>query len=217
MGAGGVSVVHGLAERVGARGRVLATDIDVSWSDSAASGTVEVFRHDVVRDPPPTETFDLVHARLVLVHLENRATALQVMVGALRPGGWLVVEDADPALQPLACPDERGSAEELANRLRTQIRTLLAERGADLAYGRTLPRLLRESGLTEVQAEGYFPIVARACTILEAASVRHVRGQLVASDLATSEEIETHLENLAGGKLDLMLAPMITAWGRKPA
>jgi hypothetical protein len=136
------------------------------------------------------------------------------MIGALRPGGWLVLEDADPALQPLACPDERGPAEELANRLRTRIRTLLAGRGADLAYGRTLPRLLRESGLAEVRAEAFFPIAARVCTILEAASVH---SQLLAADLATSKEIETHLENLARGELYLMLAPMITAWGRKPA
>jgi hypothetical protein len=34
--------------------------------------------------------------------------------------------------------------------------------------------------------------------------------------LATAEEIEKHLGNLARGDLDLMLAPMITAWGRKP-
>ncbi|MGH9046843.1 MAG: SAM-dependent methyltransferase, partial [Acidimicrobiales bacterium] len=53
--------------------------------------------------------------------------------------------------------------------------------------------------------------------ILEAASVRQVRSQLLAAGLATSEEIETHLENLAGGELDLMLAPMVTAWGRKLA
>ena len=120
-------------------GRVLATDIDVSWIEAAANPVLEVRRHDVIRDPPPPETFDLVHARLVLVHLEDRAAALQVMVDALRPGGWLVLEDADPALQPLACPDERGPAEELANRLRTRIRTLMVQRGADLGYGRTLP------------------------------------------------------------------------------
>ncbi|MFJ1767353.1 methyltransferase domain-containing protein [Amycolatopsis sp. NPDC088138] len=217
VGAGGVSVPHGLAGRVGSTGRVLATDIDVSWAGPAAGGALEVRRHDVLRDPPPAETFDLVHARLVLVHLKDRAAAMQVMVDALRPGGWLVIEDGDPALQPLACPDERGPAEALANRLRTRIRTLMAERGADLAYGRTLPRLLRESDLTDVRAEAYFPVAARACAVLEAATVRHVRDQLLAADLATPEEIGTHLANLARGDLDLMLAPMITAWGRKPA
>ena len=41
------------------------------------------------------------------------------MVGALRPGGWMLVEDADPGLQPLLCPDDHGPAQHLANRLRT--------------------------------------------------------------------------------------------------
>lgn len=216
VGAGGDSVVRGLAERVGTGGRVLATDIDVSWIESAAGGAVEVRRHDVIRDPPPAETFDLVHARLVLVHLPERATALKVMIDALRPGGWIVLEDADPALQPLACPDETGPAEELANRLRSRIRSLMVERGADLAYGRTLRRLLREADLADVGAEAYFPIGSRACATLEAASVQHVREQLLAAELATPEEIATHLGNLARGEMDLMFAPMITAWGRKP-
>jgi SAM-dependent methyltransferase len=217
VGAGGDSVPRGLAQRVGPGGRVLATDIDVSWAEPAAGGALEVRRHDVLRDPPPAETFDLVHARLVLVHLKDRAAALRVMIDALRPGGWLMIEDADPALQPLACPDERGPAEALANRLRARIRTLMAERGADLAYGRTLPRLLRESALTDVAAEAFFPLASRTCAVLEAATVQHVRDQLLAADLATPEEIDTHLANLTHGDLDLMLAPMITAWGRKPA
>jgi SAM-dependent methyltransferase len=216
VGAGGPSVPRGLAERVGTSGRVLATDIDVSWIEPAEDAVLEVRRHNVISDPPPPEMFDLVHARLVLVHLKDRAAALQVMIDALRPGGWLVLEDADPALQPLACPDERGPAEELANRLRTRMRTLMVERGANLAYGRTLPRLLRESALRDVSAEAYFPIASHACSILEATTVQHVRDGLLAADLATAEEIETHLGNLARGDLDLMLAPMITAWGRKP-
>lgn len=215
VGAGGVSVLRGLGERVGTSGRVLATDIDVSWIDPEPEGVLEVRRHDVVRDPPPRETFDLVHARLVLVHLRDRAAALRVMIDALRPGGWLLLEDADPALQPLACPDERGPAEELANRLRARTRMLVAERGADLAYGRTLPRLLRESDLSDVSAEAYFPIASSACATLEAATVQHVRDELLTADLATPEEIETHLANLARGDLDLTLAPMVTAWGRK--
>jgi hypothetical protein len=92
----------------------------------------------------------------------------------------------------------------------------MADRGADLAYGRTLPRLLRESALEDVNAEAYFPIGSPACTTLEAATIHHVRDQLLAANLASPEEIETHLTNLAGGELHLMLAPMITAWGRKP-
>src|SRR5205814_3436619 len=87
---------------VGPTGHVLATDIDVSWL--TAGDGYEVRRHDVAADPPPQPgTFDLVHARLVLVHVPDRARALATMAAALRPGGWLLVEDADTALQPLAC------------------------------------------------------------------------------------------------------------------
>ncbi len=217
VGAGGPTVPRWLAERVGRQGRVLATDIDVSWTVAATGDALEVRRHDVINDPVPGEGFDLVHARLVLVHLPDRAAALQNMIDALRPGGWLVIEDADPALQPLACPDEHGPAEQLANRLRTGFRTLLAERGADLAYGRTLPRLLRDAGLADVHADGYFPITSPAGAVLEAATVHHIRDQLLTADLATAEEIEAHLANVAHGDLDLTTAPMITAWGRKPA
>ncbi|MGH3763173.1 methyltransferase domain-containing protein [Actinophytocola sp.] len=217
VGAGGPSVPRGLADRVGGRGRVLATDIDVSWTAPAAGGVLEVRRHDVTRDPPLAEAFDLVHARLVLVHLTDRAAALRTMIGALRPGGWLVLEDADPAMQPLICPDEHGPAPKLANRLREAFRTLLVERGADLAYGRTLPRLLRTAGLVDVRADAYFPITSPACAVLEAATVHHVRDQLLAAGLATADEIETHLANVAAGGLDLATSPMITAWGRTPA
>ncbi|MFG2140949.1 methyltransferase [Streptomyces sp. NPDC048650] len=216
VGAGGLSLPTALAERVGPTGRVLATDIDASWLSGPAAAPLEVRRHDVVRDEPPAEAFDLVHARLLLVHLPDRAEVLRRLAAAVRPGGLLVVEDADPALQPLACPDERGPAEELANRIRRGFRALLAERGADLAFGRTLPALLRGAGMHDVRAEGYFPLTSPTCRELEAATVRQLREKLVAGGLATSAEIDDHLAHLREQELDVTTAPLITCWGRRP-
>ncbi|MFJ7629121.1 class I SAM-dependent methyltransferase [Streptomyces sp. NPDC097595] len=216
VGAGGPSVPLGLAERVGPDGAVVATDIDVSWTEGVAGGVIEVRAHDVAADPPPEGGFDLVHARLVLVHVTDRAEALRRMVRALRPGGVLLLEDADPGLQPLLCPDESGPEQRLANRLRSGFRSLMAGRGADLEYGRTLPRLLREAGLDDVRADAYFPVTSPACTVLEAATVRQIRGRLAAAGLATDEEIDRHLANVETGLLDLATAPMISAWGRRP-
>jgi SAM-dependent methyltransferase len=216
VGAGSPSVPTWLAEQVAPTGRVVASDIDPTLM-SAAGGAFEVLRHDVGIDEPPAGPFDLVHARLVLVHVPQRSTALAAMVAALRPGGWLVLEDADPALQPLICPDEYGPAQQLANRLRRGFRTLLAQRGAELAFGRTLPRLLRQAGLVDVEADGFFPVTSPACAVLETATVRQVRDRLVAGGIATDAEIDEHLANVAAGGLDLATAPLISAWGRKPA
>jgi len=215
VGAGGTSVVSWLAKKVGPTGRVLATDIDTSRVASAARPPVHVRVHDVGAEDPPEEGFDLVHARLVLVHVPDRERALRSMVKALRPGGRLLVEDADPALQPLLCPDEHGPEQQLANRLRQGFRQLLADRGADLAYGRRLPRLLREAGLRRVEADACFPLSSPACAALESATVRQIRDQLVTAGIATAQDIDRHLANVASGDMDLATAPMISAWGRK--
>ncbi|WP_433300199.1 methyltransferase domain-containing protein [Actinoplanes sp. CA-030573] len=216
VGAGGPGIPEALAATVGPSGHVLATDIDTSWLSRDAG--YEVRRHDVAADPPPEPgTFDLVHARLVLVHVPDRERALATMVAALRPGGRLLIEDADTALQPLACLDDSGPAQRRANRLREAFRELLTRRGADLRYGRTLPRALRAAGLVDVAAAGSFPVGGPACDRLEAATIRHVRGELLAAGLADDAEIDAHLAAVEAGELDLTLAPLISAWGRRPA
>jgi len=214
VGAGSPSVPAYLAAQVGPEGHVLATDIDTSWLGSGDTG-YEVRRHDVGSEPPPAGLFDLVHARLVLVHVAQREQALAAMVAAVRPGGWLLLEDADPALQPLVCPDEFGPEQALANKVKHGFRTLLAGRGVDLAYGRTLPRLVREAGLSQVQSDAYFPMGGPACNELERATVEQVRDALIEAGIATETELERHLLNVRSGRLDLATSPMVSAWGRK--
>jgi SAM-dependent methyltransferase len=216
VGAGGSALLRTVAQRVGPTGHVLATDIDASWAREAAGTNVEVRVHDVL-DPPPGEAFDLVHARLVLVHVPERERALRNMVRALKPGGWLVIEDADPALQPLSCIDAHGPEQELANRIRQGFWALLSSRGVDLCFGRTLPRLFREAGMEGVAAEAWFPIARPECAPLEIATIAMIRGDLLEHGIATDEEIERHLRNVRAGVLDLSQPPMISVRGRKPA
>jgi SAM-dependent methyltransferase len=214
VGAGGPSVPRWLAEQVGPHGRVLATDVDPSWIASDIP-SYDVATHDVGSEPPPVGPFDLVHARLVLVHVTQRVAAIAAMASVLAPGGWLLLEEADPSLQPLVCPDEFGAAQALANKLKHGFRSLLAERGVDLAFGRTLPRLLRDAGLADVQSDAYFPMGGPACTELERATIEQIRLRLVSARLATEAEITAHLTNVVDGRLDLATSPMISAWARK--
>jgi SAM-dependent methyltransferase len=215
VGAGGVALIQKLAEWVGPTGRILATDIDPLWAQEAVAPNLEVRRHDVAREALPAERFDLVHARLLLVHIPERAQAFQHLISVLKPGGWLVVEDADPLLQPLCCIDVSGPAQELANRIRTGFRALLAERGVNLAYGRTLPGLFRNAGLQEVAAEAYFPVSLPECVPLEIATINHIRNDLLAHKIATHNEIEQHLRNVRSGLLDIAQPPLISVRGRK--
>jgi len=215
VGAGATSVPTWLAQRVGPSGYVLATDIDPSFLQSTGSPPFEVRRHDILLDPAPTQTFDLVHARLLLEHLPDPDVALARMANALRPGGWLLIESADPQLQPLACPDPTSPSEELANRVLQTCWTLQSAR-TDLAYGRPLPRRLRGPGLLDIAAEVRFSLAGPAPRQLHRTLIQRVQDRLIGSQLVTAEEVEQHLGDIDAGRLDLAAFPVVSAWGRKP-
>jgi SAM-dependent methyltransferase len=190
----------------------VATDVDTSWMPDDAPFAVE--RGDVATDPAPEGPFDLVHARLVLTDVPRRDDALRRMAGALRPGGWLVVEDFDVSVQPRACPDAATPEEDRANRVREGFIELLVQRGVDLTLGRTLRRRLLGLGLTEVGAEAYAPLAVPATRRLEIANTVQVRAGLEA--IGCGSEVDAHLEALAAGRIDVATPPLVTAWGRHP-
>jgi SAM-dependent methyltransferase len=217
VGAGGPAVPNGLRARVGPDGRVLATDLETRWLAGRVDAGIEVAVHDVAHDEPPDGGFDLVHARLVLLHVPEREEALRRMVSALAPGGWLLIEDFDIALQPLLCPDEVTADQGLANRVKAEFRQLLRERGADTEFGRRLPRMFRDAGLERVGADAYFPLALPGVAVLEDANTRQLRDGLVARGSLSEADVDRYLELVGSAELDLATAPLVSAWGRRPA
>lgn len=66
-----------------------------------------------------------------------------------------------------------------------------------------------------MRADAHFPVAAPACEALESAAIHLVRDQLVTAGIATAQDVDRHLANVASGTLDLATAPMVSAWGRK--
>jgi ubiquinone/menaquinone biosynthesis C-methylase UbiE len=93
VGAGGGSVAVWLCEQIGPTGRVVATDINIQLLQDITLTNFEAVRHDITVDGPPVSGFDFVHARWLLHHLPQPKPALYPMIEALRPGGWLLLEE----------------------------------------------------------------------------------------------------------------------------
>jgi SAM-dependent methyltransferase len=148
VGAGQGSIARWLAEVVGDDGHVTATDVDVAFVGDLPAN-VSLLEHDVSRDPLPVARFDLVHTRGVLQHVPGRDDALANMAAALKPGGWVVVEDIDW----LVC-DEQPLPEPFAS-LHRAMRAFAAERlGYDAHYGRRVLAEMQGLGLVDVDAHG---------------------------------------------------------------
>ena len=171
----------------------------------------------MVRDPLPKAEFDLIHARLVLVHLPARDEVITKLVTSLRPGGWLVLEEFTPLLPGIpGVPEPETDAEVSLNRVLLAVGDLLRDHGADnLTYPRTLVRRLRSHGLTEVGAEGTVIFGAQGVVDVHRANLRQVRDELVATGRVSANDIDLALQTLEDPKLVATLAMLISAWGRK--
>ncbi|HET8853686.1 MAG TPA: class I SAM-dependent methyltransferase, partial [Ktedonobacteraceae bacterium] len=161
VGAGGGSIATWLGQRSGPSGHVLVTDIDPRFLMELATldhAHIEIQRHDIGSDPLPAQPFDLIHARLVLIHVPAREQALQRMVAALSPGGWLVVEEFDSTFIDLRYPTTDAAAAALYLKMQAVLLRLMEARGSDLTWGRSLYRRLRAHGLVSVGMEGYVAV-----------------------------------------------------------
>ncbi|MFB7620317.1 class I SAM-dependent methyltransferase [Kitasatospora sp. NPDC056181] len=148
VGAGAGSIARLLARLVGPTGSVTATDLDPTRL-AGSTGNLVVRRHDVRHEQPPGGPFDLVHARLLLLHLPERREVLATLAGALRPGGLLLIEEFDRSPLSVLTPVDP-SERELFSRVIDTVLAVLGDRGADLDWGRQVHGAMTDLGLTDV-------------------------------------------------------------------
>jgi SAM-dependent methyltransferase len=216
VGCGAGGIARWLADQVGPGGRVLATDLDTRFVDGRDN--LEVLTHDIVSDALEEGAFDLVHARAVLEHIPARDEVLPRLVAALKPGGWLVVEDVDFAAPASALLAEQVVPAELAavaHRLYQAVGTLFAMAGADPGYGRRLPAALAGSGLVDVAAEGHTPVVRGGTEHWTRGTIQQLADRLIGAGLADRADIDTYLDTTA--QPSTLYAPpfLVSAWGQR--
>jgi SAM-dependent methyltransferase len=140
---GGGSIARELCGRVGPTGRVVAVDLDTRFLEEIEEPNLEVVRCDVLLDGLPEGEFDLVHVRALLMHLHQRDQLLRALAGAVRPGGWLLIEEADVYAAQALGTGAFAAVWDI-------VLPALAPAGLDCRFGRRLPQRLRAEGFLDV-------------------------------------------------------------------
>ena len=151
VGAGAGTVAHWLAERVGSGGRVLATDIKPQHI--AEQGNLTIQHHDIRTDPLPAGKFELIHARLLLMHLRDRENVLSRMVSALNPGGRLVVSDWQTDYLDLVLDTPDIASSELFQKFLNICRAGSPGAGIDTRWATRAHGVMRAAGLVDLKTE----------------------------------------------------------------
>lgn len=92
VGPGAGSIMTWMGEVVGPTGQVMAVDLATKFLTDSRPSNIDVQQMDIRSASLPPASFDMVHARYVLIHLPDYEVALTKMLDCLKPGGWLVLE-----------------------------------------------------------------------------------------------------------------------------
>jgi SAM-dependent methyltransferase len=218
FGAGGVALW--LADKVGSTGRVVATDLDPRFLDGHGRANLEVRTHDILTDPLEEAAFDLAHARLVLMYMPDWQHALDRMISAVRPGGWLVLEDGDwggimlPALARYTDPPEHAALYERMFRAAEAVGRLAH---ADANFGARMVRGLADAGLVNIAAEAHSALVAGGTEKWLSGIAEFAADHMVGTGLVTDDDIKSFLALLADPSFRYAVSLLVTAWGQRPA
>jgi SAM-dependent methyltransferase len=209
VGGGGGSIARYLCEHVAPTGRVTATDLETDFLAELSLANLEVLRHDVTSDSFPEESFDFVHARAVLMHLPSRMEILRKMVSWLRPGGWLLVEDADFGMW-MADFDPLWAAHPAAWHE--------AFSAGSPSQGRAVLREIHQLGLEDVGADAELDVVQHGTPLCEfyRISLSAMAPRLIASGVVRSEEASHVIARLDSPDFLACGFAHIGAWGRRP-
>jgi SAM-dependent methyltransferase len=206
-----------LAERVGPTGQVVATDSDTRYLAKLELPNLEVLEHDILEDPLDVlepGSFDLVCSRLMLFLLKGRQElAIRQMVECLRPGGWLVDEDADWGTAAPVDP-----AHQLYDDYQQVWRDgdWWARRGYDKAFGQKLPALFERCGLEDIRNEATTEVVRGGSSWARWwIPTLEVIDELGGGDAASRREVEMMTTALADPTVWLQRELLHACWGRK--
>jgi SAM-dependent methyltransferase len=211
IGAGGGSVTQMLADRVGDAGFVLAADLDISLLHALASDRVAVRRLDLMSDALPKAAFDLVHARLLLMFLSPRSGALERLVSAARPGGWVASVAPDFSTVTLS------PSSSVWQRVWSRFLDAAMAGGWDPGYGARLHGDLCSAGLLDLHAE-YVSRVGPGGSLssrLLSLTIERLREPMVLSG-ADSEEIDEVRRRLENPASTVASPTICMARGRRP-
>ena len=224
VGCGPIGILDLLSERVGPQGLVIGLEREPLFCEMAreevllrALKNVKIVQGDALSTGLEKQSFDLVHERLGLLNVQDRAAFLAEMVSLLRPGGTIVLENIDSV--SWVCHPTHRSWDALRDALYTAFHGI----GGDAFVGRRQPELLREAGIQNIQMKievaAPKPGDHRRTQLISL--IDSIRGKVVSMGLMSETELNGHrealLNHLANPSTTVIDELFVQCWGEKPS
>lgn len=193
VGAGAGSIAAWLASEVGTSGKVVAVDANTRFLRGLPP-EVQVIEGAFGVVALPAGSFDLIHARYVLIHNADAGTLLDAMLQALKPGGALLLEEPD--FSAAAAFTGGPNLRQAFDNVKRAIGQTFSARRMDYAFGSALPGLVGSRGAKVVAMEYDCAVANGGSKLAEMMrlSTLALRDKYVATGLASPEDIAGYAE-----------------------
>jgi SAM-dependent methyltransferase len=219
-GCGGAAPL--LVERVGEHGSVTGVDIDTealsvgTRMSASSTGAYRFVELDISQQPKLyVNSFDLIFARMVLLHMQRPIEVLQRLWQWVRPGGTLLVMDYD-----LTSSSSFPQHSVIERALRFSI-DAFRRGGLDIEIGSRMPALFVEAGLPApdgCEVASMILPAAPSVNILRETLIS-LRGSILRSRLADEAKLDrtdAELSAAAEAQVHVRWPDMVATWKRKP-
>ena len=165
-------------------------------------------QRDIRHEQSFSETFDVIHARMVLSHIDERDEVLGALVKALTPGGWVIISE------PRNYPAPAGTAQEIVS---SAITRSLQQRGQDVDWIWRVPTMLSKEKLDPVSISCDTPVVQGGSAGADFAyvSALQLKDQGMLSEISNENLAEWQRETQDPG-LWRPQTSLISTWGQRP-
>ncbi|MEM7012251.1 MAG: methyltransferase domain-containing protein [Verrucomicrobiota bacterium] len=182
---------------------------------NAVNGQAKLIQGDARETQLPNASFDLSHARLLLVNVPKPQDVVNELVRVTKPGGVVALHEVDWVswvCEPMV---------ESWERLKTAAKTVWTQNGLDVHIGRRLPAMLRGAGLTDIriQTRSYAWRAGDLKQTFLLGILKRIRKDIVARGLLSAEEVlrfERELKAHLTNPETVVLSPTyFQVWGKK--
>jgi len=217
VGGGGGSISEWLCRRVGLTGSVMVTDVNTRYLETLDFPQLKVLKHNVISDDLEMSRFDLVHTRNLLIHLPERVKVIEKMVKAVKPGGWILIEETDfiTNQSDSTVKDSLGILYEIVMQ---EVYKCVEANGLDIHCGERLFSILHSLKFELLSGEGRAKLFQGGTAEAEYNSLTYeqLKAPVLAGGRVEEQDFHDFLA-LFANPLFLWRGPLrVSVWGRRP-